>query len=264
MALVEDTLFGRVDKVQIAIDRLKAFEPPEGYHLAYSGGKDSDTILALAKMSEVKFDAHYQLTTVDPPEVVHHIKTHPEVEIHHPEKTMWKLIQQKGFPPLRQFRYCCQILKERGGDGRTVVTGIRRAESFRRSKRQLVEPCLKAGSNKHFVNAILDWTDADVWEFLKGYGIPYCSLYNEGWKRLGCVCCPNANQVKQAERWPKIADGYRRACIRAFEKRIADGKPVYGHWTNGEEMFDWWIHGQGRKYREGESYCDDDQSVLFE
>lgn len=41
MALVEETLFGQIDKVQTAIDRLKAFEPREGYYLAFSGGKDS-------------------------------------------------------------------------------------------------------------------------------------------------------------------------------------------------------------------------------
>lgn len=97
--LNDHTLFGEVDKVQIAIDRLREHEPAEGYFLAYSGGKDSDTILALAKMAGVKFDAHYQLTTVDPPEVVQHIKRHPEVQIHHPEKTMWQLIVDNGMPP---------------------------------------------------------------------------------------------------------------------------------------------------------------------
>ena len=35
------TLEGEVDKVQIAINRLKAFEPKEGYYVAFSGGKDS-------------------------------------------------------------------------------------------------------------------------------------------------------------------------------------------------------------------------------
>ena len=52
MALIEHDLFrGRIDRVQVAIDRLKMFEPEEGYYLAYSGGKDSDTILALANGS---------------------------------------------------------------------------------------------------------------------------------------------------------------------------------------------------------------------
>lgn len=264
MPLIDHTLFGVVDKVALAIERLQAFEPPEGYYLAYSGGKDSDTILALAKMAGVKFDAHYQLTTVDPPEVVRHIKTRPEVRIHKPEKTMWRLIVENGMPPLRQMRYCCRILKERGGEGRVVVTGIRQAESFKRSKRKMVEQCNKQSANITYVNPIIDWVDTDVWEFLRKYEIPYCSLYDEGWKRLGCVCCPNGNQKKQAERWPKLANAYRRACIKACEKRIADGKPIYGHWTNGDEMFEWWISGAGKPYREGMTYCDDDQTVMFE
>lgn len=39
-----------VDKVEIAIQRLKSFEPPEGYYLAFSGGKDSQCIYHLCKM----------------------------------------------------------------------------------------------------------------------------------------------------------------------------------------------------------------------
>lgn len=66
--LVETNLFGTTDKVQKAIDRLRMFEPPEGYYLAFSGGKDSQTIYHLTKMAGVKFDAHYNHTTVDPPE----------------------------------------------------------------------------------------------------------------------------------------------------------------------------------------------------
>lgn len=39
--LVENTLWGKRDKVKIAIERLRQFEPEEGYYLAFSGGKDS-------------------------------------------------------------------------------------------------------------------------------------------------------------------------------------------------------------------------------
>src|SRR5574343_645076 len=83
------TLEGKT-KDQVAIERIQAFEPPEGYYLAFSGGKDSVTLLALAKMAGVKFDAHYHLTTVDPPEVVQFIKG-TGVEIVRPPKTMWQL-----------------------------------------------------------------------------------------------------------------------------------------------------------------------------
>lgn len=149
MALVEETLFGREDKVETAIQRLKSFEPPEGYYLAFSGGKDSQCIYHLAKMAGVKFDAHYSVTSVDPPELVRFIKEqYPDVkwEWHYwPDDpkynlpngqrrpmTMWNLIADHTIPPTRQVRYCCASLKESGGGGRLVVTGVRWAESVRR------------------------------------------------------------------------------------------------------------------------------------
>jgi len=39
-----------------------------GYYLAFSGGKDSIALYRLAEMAGVKFDAHYSMTTIDPPE----------------------------------------------------------------------------------------------------------------------------------------------------------------------------------------------------
>lgn len=130
-------MFGE-DKVQVAIKRLQTFEPPEGYYLAFSGGKDSVVIKALADMSGVKYDAHYNLTSVDPPELVHFIKSFNDVQIDVPKykdgkrATMWNLIVKKKMPPTRIARYCCEVLKETGGEGRFTVTGVRWAESSRR------------------------------------------------------------------------------------------------------------------------------------
>ena len=140
------------DKVQLAIKRLKAFEPPEGYYLAFSGGKDSQCIYHLAKMAEVKFDAHYHVTSIDPPELVKFIKTHyPEVRFEHQygrdgkPVTMWSLIPEKGIPPTRIVRYCCEELKETGGAGRFTVTGVRASESGNRKRNQGVITVPKAG-----------------------------------------------------------------------------------------------------------------------
>lgn len=71
-------------KVETAIERLKRYEPEDGYWLAFSGGKDSMTIKTLADMAGVKYDAHYQITSLDPPELVQFIKTFDDVEMRIP------------------------------------------------------------------------------------------------------------------------------------------------------------------------------------
>ena len=122
------------DKVETAIKRLQAFEPPEGYYVAVSaGGKDSEVVMALCKMAGVKADFHYAVTSCDPPEAIYHLrKYHPEVkwerqyyDDHKPEHyysdgrpkpiTMWSLIADHTLPPTRKVRYCCAALKEPGG-----------------------------------------------------------------------------------------------------------------------------------------------------
>ena len=143
--LKENTLFGTRDKVAEAIQRLRSFEPEEGYYVAFSGGKDSQCIYHLCKMAGVKFDAHYSVTSVDPPELVRFIKKqYPDVsrDIPHDKDgkpiTMWNLIPKKMFPPTQRFRYCCEKLKESQGVGRVTVTGVRWAESVRRKNTQSV------------------------------------------------------------------------------------------------------------------------------
>ena len=59
------------NKIEVAIDRIKHFEPSEGYYLAFSGGKDSIVCKELLNMAGVKYDAHYNHTTVDPPELIY-------------------------------------------------------------------------------------------------------------------------------------------------------------------------------------------------
>lgn len=131
------------DKVKTAIERLKAFEPKEGYYLAFSGGKDSVVCKALCDMAGVKYEAVYRVTSVDPPELVRFIKEHhPDVRFEIPRDkdgkpiTMWNLIPRKMMPPTRVGRYCCESLKESAGDGKMTVTGVRWAESYNRKENQ--------------------------------------------------------------------------------------------------------------------------------
>lgn len=131
------------NKVKASIERIRAFEPEEGYYLAFSGGKDSVVCKVLLDMAGVKYDAHYRVTSVDPPELVRFIKEkHPDVDRDIPRYsdgkpiTMWNLIPRKLMPPTRLVRYCCSSLKESGGDGRMTVTGVRWAESVNRQRNQ--------------------------------------------------------------------------------------------------------------------------------
>ena len=307
--------FNGIDKVEKAIKRLQLYEPPEGYYLCFSGGKDSVVIKALADMAGVKYDAHYNISSVDPPELVRFIKEqHPDVIMEHPRDkdgniiTMWNLIPKKSMPPTRVVRYCCAYLKETGGKGRLKVTGVRWAESTRRKKShsevtfpdkksikaieqelsdedflltkqggvvlrldnrenaRIVEMCYKTHTT--MVNPIIDWTDAEVWEFVHEYNVPYCCLYDEGFKRLGCIGCPMGS-VKQRnlefERYPKYKNLYLLAFEKMIENRGGHSVEQNGHTadsragnaglsnreiqsrrnfddTNAEEWFKWWIY----------------------
>ena len=272
-----------------AIQRLQTFEPrTEPYYLAYSGGKDSDVILTLAKLAGVKYEAVHNLTTVDAPETVYHVRKQADVRIdkaHDAEGnhiTMERLIVKMLLPPTRIMRYCCDVLKERGGRGRKVVTGVRKAESVKRNAngglvkvlgkpktaqksaeaagveyrvskqgglimdvdndeaRQWLEDCYR--SHKTMLNPIVDWTDDDVWEFLRHYNVEVNPLYECGFKRIGCIGCPLANintRLLEFARYPKYKERYIRAFDRMLIARREDGLPT--EWTSGEEVFAWWM-----------------------
>lgn len=257
MALVGYDLFeGRVDKVAIAIERIRSFCPPEGYYLAFSGGKDSICIKELAIRAGVKFDAHYSVTTIDPPEVVRFIKKfHPDVIWDRPKEHFLTALVRKGFP-LRQARWCCELYKEDKGAGRTVLLGIRWAESFNRSKRKMTEQCFK-GHQKNYVNPIIDWTDEDVWEFIKGNNLPYPCLYDEGWSRVGCLFCPFTRyRTEETSRYPGMTRAFKIAFRKLYAKKKSEGKTSVDRWKDGDEMFDWWIS----RASEG---LNEDQMIMF-
>lgn len=244
-----------------AVALLQANVPPEGYYVADSGGKDSCAVLKLCQMSGVKFDAHYNNTTIDPPELVQFIKRHhPETKWNMPKMAMMaKVALRPSLPPTRGMRWCCALYKEMGGKGRSVkVMGVRAAESPRRR----VNWCEVAEDmhGERVICPIVFWEESDVWLFLRHFNVPYCSLYDEGWTRLGCVGCPLAtkeNQAREFARWPRYRENWRRAIIanweryhNAVKKRGKDrGKPYYhARFKSGEDMWQWWLTAKRPDY----------------
>lgn len=68
----------------------------KGYYLAFSGGKDSRALYHIAELAGVKFDAHMNLTSVDPPEVIRFVKqAYPGVGLIKPKKSIYQLAIEK-------------------------------------------------------------------------------------------------------------------------------------------------------------------------
>lgn len=290
MRIAEDGSVYEYSKIENSIRWLKSFEPPDGYFLAFSGGKDSCVLKALADMAGVKYGAHYSVTSVDPPELIRFIREHhPDVQFDFPREdpddpdspviTMWNLIPRKSIPPTRLARYCCEVLKESAGIGRVTLTGVRWAESTKRKKnrnlvhigelrsrivlnndnedsRKMVENCYQ--HSKTVVNPIIDWTDSDVWEFIRDNKIPYCNLYDLGYKRLGCIGCPMNPESARGEldRNPKYKQNYLKAFARMIEERKIKGLKATVDWSTPEKVMEWWL-GKSVGY-------DEDQLTILE
>lgn len=211
-------------KINRAVRLLKVTCGDEVVEIAYSGGKDSDVILQLAKEAGIKYRAIYKNTTIDPPGTIKHAKE-MGAEVIKPRNgmTFFKIIEQKGFPN-RNRRFCCSELKEYQYDKsiHKCVMGVRRSESAKRSERYN-EPTECRGTKKDPYEAIyplLDWTDKDVEEFIIDRGIKCAPVYYDDQgnfhveRRLVCVCCPLVyykKRIREFEKHPQMVLAYIKA-----------------------------------------------------
>lgn len=102
----------------------------------------------------------------------------------------------------------------------------------------LVEACYKW--RKMVLNPIIDWSDDEVWEFIKTYDVPYCELYDKGYKRLGCIGCPmNTAAAAELEAYPKYKQAYLKAFGRMIKARKERGLETV--WETPEEVMNWWL-----------------------
>ena len=209
-------------KVEAAIKLLQNIPQDGPIELCYSGGKDSDVILELAKMAGVPVVPIYKQTSIDPPGTTKHAKE-MGVEIRRPKETFFQLVERKGNPS-RFKRFCCEVLKEYKIYERAIV-GIRRSESTKRAARyKEPEVCrvYPGGNTVRQYFPILEWTDADVERFIKERGIKCAPVYYDEdgvfhvERRLGCIGCPlkSDNGLSDYKKYPK----FLKAQIKAYQR----------------------------------------------
>lgn len=229
-------------KVDFAIKLLRSIPTNDGpIELSYSGGKDSDVILELTRMSGVPFEAIYKNTTIDPPGTIAHCREQG-VTILKPKLTFLQLVEKKGTPS-RFARFCCEALKEYKVYNR-AIQGIRRAESTARAKRYHEPEICRVYSAKEKVRVylpILEWTDEDVARFIEERGIKCAPLYYDESgrfhveRRLGCIGCPLAadNGLADFKQYPKLLKQIIEAKKRFYETHPNAGKTFDRNVYNG-------------------------------
>ena len=248
----------------------------KGFFVGFSGGKDSQALYHMMRLCDVPMHVYFSPTSLDPPEVIRFIrKYYPEVEFVKIHENIYDVFKQMKVLPTMKIRWCCAHFKERGGKGKVVCTGVRKAESVRRSKRNEIEVsgrkfsghmdefedwqekrirrkmknlnqdqfsdvkesevrCIN-GKDKILLNPIIDWTEGDVWEFLnKVVEVPHCELYDQGWTRIGCICCPMASlksTIRDEQRWPHVKEKWIRAIMDVRKESVLANTPPQSFWN---------------------------------
>lgn len=247
--------------VEQSIALLRANEPADGvpYYGAFSGGKDSVVIKELARLAGVNVQWHYNQTTIDPPELVYFIREHhDDVQWEKPPENFFRALARRG-PPTRLHRWCCAKYKEGHTPlGVVLLFGVRAEESPRRAK-AWKHVTWHNRTHAWAVAPILNWKTEHVWAFIRERGLQYCSLYDEGFERLGCIGCPMARKSgreRQFARWPLFERNWKLAFQRLWETRTRDGRweagERFGSW---QAMWDWWMSDRSFNGRDGEDSC---------
>lgn len=195
------------DIILKAVPLALRYDPDKGFFVGFSGGKDSQALYHMMQLCDVPMYAYFSPTSIDPAENIRFIrKNYPEVEFTKLDKSIFDVFKQMKVLPSMRIRWCCAYFKEKGGEGKVVCTGVRKAESVRRSKRNEIEVSGRKfsghmdefdqwqekrirkkmkninqdqfsdvkqtevrcinGKDKILLNPIIEWSEEDVWEFL--------------------------------------------------------------------------------------------------
>lgn len=252
-----------VQRVQMASDMSQVyFKQP--LTVCYSGGRDSEVLVEIAKISKVPFIIQHSHTTIDAPPTVKHIRKQfakwenegYKCKIDYPPQSFWQLLGRKTTPPTRLIRYCCEEQKEFANKNKVLLTGVRWDESSKRKnnrgiyesnavkkenriilmndnddRQQLTNRCMQL--NLTTVNPIIDWSDKLRDDFITDLKLECNPLYCMGFKRCGCVGCPMASKQQryfEFEMFPKYKALYMKGFQRMLDYRNYREKQGLSHY----------------------------------
>jgi phosphoadenosine phosphosulfate reductase len=206
-------------KESVALERL-AEVSRENLAISFSGGKDSLVVLDLAYRigfrksvfvdTTIEFEETKQF--VELAEKLYGLK----IDVVKAPLDFFEMVSYVGVPS-RRLRWCCDVFKfgplanyalQNDLDG--YITGLRNEESNKRRSYNAIDrnPLLPVKQ----VNPIIDWTEQDVWGYIKKNELPVNPLYKY-FDRLGCWCCPFKSDdelTKIAELFPEKREKFRR------------------------------------------------------
>ncbi len=206
--------------------------------VSFSGGKDSTTLLDLARRSERDFLVFFNDTGIEMPETLRLVDEIGADVVADAGNSFWRCLEDFG-PPARDYRWCCKVIKL--GPSYKVLKGItlmtlvgqRRYESFSRGRRGWIwrnrwMPGITSAS------PINDWSAFAIWLYVMMRRLKVNELYIHGFERTGCYLCP-ASRLADYERIKELHPdlwGKWESWLRSYADKMGygDGWVKYGLW----------------------------------
>lgn len=264
---------------QTAIERIQKFAKiakTMGFEVAlgFSGGKDSQVCYDLCKRSGIAFKAHFNHCFESNVTIRFIRENYPDVIFRRNVKEGFIRnirVNHRGMLPTAQKAFCCADYKHNPKSvDDCCITGVRKSESSKRMMRTTFEVknktvmkrnktlfndyfeehCQSTGTHGIIeLKPIIDWTDTDVWDYIKKYNLPANPEYKTS-NRVGCIVCPKANLTTNyigLMKYPKLIDAFILArekgrldidwMITSENLDCKDNKPYYiCRWLNHSFM----------------------------
>lgn len=212
---MNETLISKVTKLQHTLETTAEVYAPAVFSSSLSAEDMVVTDAILSRRIDIEIFAidtgRLHAETLQLLNAIRHRYGH-EVRVLRPDpRAVTKYVTRFGIdafyrsPELRH--ECCRIRKieplERALAGkRAWITGLRRGHS---AARLTIPDCEK---DEHYgvlkVNPLADWSEDDVWDYVRAHAVPYSALYDQGYRSIGCAPCTRPvlpHEEARAGRW---------------------------------------------------------------